>query len=226
MNWRTLLSLGLVSVLLTACAPTGPVKFYNGPDKPLSEIALIRVPGPITTLAIDGRDIRSPSKEEGFYELHLSPGQHTLTFKYELYWGSADTGMLIKSSPTRVQAHFQVGQVYELRYDEPESEDEAFTMASDFQATLVERGSGQRIAATPSDEYPSGITNAEPVVPQTSTPTTAPAQAQANRSLPDADQAVNEDAVKRLKFWWLMADEAERETFRKWMQQEMPNFKD
>ncbi len=220
MNWRTLLSLGLASLLLTACAPTGPVKFYNGPEKPMSEIALVRVPGPITTLAIDGRDIRAPSKEEGFYELHLSPGRHTLSFKYELYWGSSDSGMMIKSSPTEVQANFRAGQVYELRYDKPESEDEAFTMASDFQATLVERGSGQRIAATPSDEYPSGITNAEPVVPETP----APAQTQASGALPDADQAVKENAVKRLKFWWLMADEAEREAFRKWMQQDMPNF--
>ncbi|MDR9436608.1 MAG: DUF2057 family protein [Thiohalophilus sp.] len=186
----------------------------------MSEIALVKVPGPITTLAIDGRDIRAPSKEEGFYELHLSPGQHTLSFKYELYWGSSDSGMMIKSSPTEVQAHFRAGQVYELRYERPESEDEAFTMASDFQATLVERSGGQRIAATPSDEYPSGITNAEPVVPETP----APAQTQASGSLPDANQAVNEDAVKRLKFWWLMADETEREAFRQWMQQDMPNF--
>lgn len=220
MNWRTLTSLLLTTVLLAACAPTGPVKFYNGPEKPLSEIARVRVPGPITTLAIDGRDIRAPSKESGFYELHLSPGRHTLSFKYELYWGPADAGMLIKSSPTEVQAHFKAGQVYELRYDKPESEDEAFTMASDFQATLVERGSGRRIAATPSDEYPSGITNAEAVVPNT--PATTPAQT--SGSLPSADQATNEDAVKRLKFWWLMADEKEREEFRKWMQQNMPSF--
>lgn len=220
MNWRTLTSLLLTTVLLAACAPTGPVKFYNGPEKPLSEIARVRVPGPITTLAIDGRDIRAPSKESGFYELHLSPGRHTLTFKYELYWGAADAGMLIKSSPTELQAHFKAGQVYELRYDKPESEDEAFTMASDFQATLVERDSGRRIAATPSDEYPSGITNAEAVVPNT--PATTPAQT--SSSLPSADQATNEDAVKRLKFWWLMADEKEREEFRKWMQQNMPSF--
>ncbi|MFO8025236.1 DUF2057 family protein [Thiohalophilus sp.] len=227
MNWRTRLSLLLAaSLLLTACAPTGPVKFYNGPEKPLSEIALVKVPGPITTLAIDGRDIRAPSREEGFYELHLSPGQHTLHFKYELYWGSPDAGMLIKSRPTEVQAHFKAGQVYELRYDEPESEDEAFTMASDFQATLVERDSGKRIAATPSDEYPSGITNTQPVVPETPAPAPVPTRNQNLTSgvLPDADQAVNEDAVKRLKFWWLMADDAEREAFRKWMQQNMPSF--
>ena len=35
----------------------------------------------------------------------------------------------------------------------------------------------------------------------------------------DADTATREDAVKRLKFWWLMANEAERERFRRWMKQ-------
>jgi len=220
MNWRTLTSLLLATLLLTACAPTGPVKFYSGADKPKSEIALVRVPGPITITRIDGREVRVPSQEEGFYELHLLPGRHTLTFKYELYWGAADAGMLLKSKPTTIQAEFRTDRVYELRYDEPRNESEAFSLASDFQATLVEADSGIRVAATASDEYPSGFTNAEPVVRDTPVPTPV------GGALPTADQAANEDAVKRLKFWWLMADEAEREAFRKWMQQEMPNFKE
>ncbi|MDZ7661798.1 DUF2057 family protein [Thiohalophilus sp.] len=221
MNWRTLTALLLATLLLAACAPTGPVKFYSGTDKPKHEIATVRVPGPITVTRIDGREVRVPSQEEGFYALHLLPGRHTLTFKYELYWGAADAGMLLKSKPTTIQAEFSADRVYELRYDEPRNESEAFSLASDFQATLVEAGSGRRVAATASDEYPSGFTNAEPVVRET--PASTPS-AQSGGSLPTASQAVNEDAVKRLKFWWLMADEAEREAFRKWIQQDMPNF--
>ncbi|TDY04136.1 DUF2057 family protein [Thiohalophilus thiocyanatoxydans] len=220
MNWRTLLSLGLASLLLSACAPSGPVKFYSGPEKSPGEIARVKVPGPITVTAIDDSKISAPSQDEGFYELHLPPGRHTLTLKYELYWGSGSDGMLVKSSPTDIRAEFSAGRVYELRYAEPGDEDEAFSLANDFQATLVETGSGTRIAATASEEYPSGLTNAEPVVRDAPTATPAPADG----SLPSADQAANEDAVKRLKFWWLMADEKEREAFRKWMQQDMPNF--
>ncbi|MFP4610613.1 MAG: DUF2057 family protein, partial [Thiohalophilus sp.] len=219
MNRQKLISLLLATLLLAACAPTGPVKFYSGADKPAHEIATVKVPGPITVTRIDDRDVRVPSQEEGFYELHLPPGQHTLTFKYELYWGAASDGMLVKSKPTRIQAGLSADRVYELRYDEPADEDEAFSMASDFQARLVERDSGITVAATASDEHPSGFTNVDPVVRDTPT-TTAPSAA--SDSLPDADQAVKEDAVKRLKFWWLMADEAEREAFHKWMQQEMP----
>lgn len=220
MNWRTLLPVALAALLLSACAPTGPVKFYNGPEKPERDIARVKVPGPITTLAIDDREISAPSQEAGFYELHLSPGRHTLTVKYELYWGSANSGMIVRSDPTDIQAEFAAGRVYEVRYTEPDDEDEAFSLANDFQATLVETDSGTRIAATASEEYPAGYTNAEPVVRDAPTPTPAPADG----SLPSADQAANEDAVKRLKFWWLMADENEREAFRQWMQQDMPNF--
>lgn len=222
MNCRKLASLVLATLLLAACAPTGPVKFYPGPDKPKSEIALVKVPGPITVTRIDDRDVSVPSQEQGFYELHLSPGRHTITFKYELYWGSPNSGMVVRSNPTSVQAEFTAGRVYELRYPEPGNEDEAFSLANDFQATLIDTGSGTRIASTPSDEFPSGRTNAEPVVHEA--PATTPAPAQAGGSLPTADQAASEDAVKRLKFWWLMADEKEREAFRQWMQQDMPSF--
>jgi len=220
MNCRKLASLVLATLLLAACAPTGPVKFYPGPDKPKSEIALVKVPGPITVTRIDDRDVSVPSQEQGFYELHLSPSRHTLTFKYELYWGSPNSGMVVRSNPTSVQAEFTAGRAYELRYDEPRDEHEAFSLASDFQAALIDIGSGTRIAATPSDEFPAGLTNAEPVVRDMPATTAA----QPGGALPTADQAAREDAVKRLKFWWLMADEAEREAFRQWMQQEMPNF--
>lgn len=220
MNWQTLTSFLLATLLLAACAPTGPVKFYPGPDKPKNDIALVRVPGPITVTRIDDREVRVPSQEQGFYELHLSPGRHTLTFKYELYWGSEVSGMLIKSRPTGIQAEFSAGRVYELRYAEPGNENEAFSLASDFQAALIDTGSGTRIAATPSDELPAGLTNAEPLVRDMPATTSA----QPGGALPTADQAANEDAVKRLKFWWLMADETEREAFRQWMQQDMPSF--
>ena len=33
----------------------------------------------------------------------------------------------------------------------------------------------------------------------------------------NAENAVHEDSVKRLKFWFLMANEKERKLFKKWM---------
>lgn len=215
MSWRTLFLI-LLTTLISACAPSGPVKFYDGATKAPGEIARVRVPGPITVLEIDGRKVDSPSREDGFYELHLSPGRHRITFKYELYWGSANSGMLIKSDPSEVSHDFAAGQVYELVYEKPESEDEAFTMASDFQATLVEAGGTTRVASYPPDQRPAPVVSPAPA--------SSPQTPVVSSTMPGADQAVREDAVKRLKFWWLMADEKEREAFRTWMQQEMPNF--
>ena len=208
----------LFLMFISACAPSGPVKFYDGATRSPGEIARVRVPGPITVLEIDGRKINSPSQEEGFYELHLPPGNHRITFKYELYWGSADSGLMIKSDPSEVSYDFAAGKVYELVYQKPTSEDEAFTMASDFQATLVESDGGARIASHSPDQRPLPVVSSAPTPSAAQTPVVA-------SPLPNANQAVSEDAVKRLKFWWLMAGEKEREEFRKWMQNEMPSFK-
>ncbi len=211
MNFKNVLFLFLAVILLQACAPTGPVKFYEGMTRPAGQIARVKVPGPITALEIDGRKIHSPFTEEGFYELHLPPGAHRLIFKYELYWGSADSGMIIKSDPIEFNHNFAAGKVYELVYKKPASEDEAYTMANDFQATLVDADGSTRVVSRSLDERTVAPASfSEPAT--TKTPVA--------NLMPSAEQAVNEDAVKHLKFWWLMTDEAERDEFRKWIQQE------
>jgi uncharacterized protein YccT (UPF0319 family) len=89
-------------------------------------------------------------------------------------------------------------------------------MASNFQATLVEVGGDARIVShSTTDLAAVPLYSSGPAA--TSTPDIA-------APMPGAEQAVNEDAVKRLKFWWLMASDAERDEFRKWMKQDMPEF--
>ncbi|MGD8547296.1 MAG: DUF2057 family protein [Thiohalophilus sp.] len=218
LSWQLLLL--ILSTLLAGCTPIGPVKFYDGPDRAENEIARVKVPGPITMKSIDGRKIDAPSIEDGFYELHLLPGQHTLNFEYALVWGSAVSSIMIKSDERRITSDFAAGQVYELTYDEPKSENEAFDLASDFKATLVAvDGSTQVASQGVATNHSSGIlpfAASETPVVDTTAATPAP--------MPNAEQASREDAVKRLKFWWLMASEKEREEFRQWMQTDMPNF--
>lgn len=217
MNFKNVLLVFLAGILLQACTPTGPVKFYEGAARPAGQIARVKVPGPITVLEIDGREIRSPSTDEGFYELQLPPGAHRLTFRYELYWGSSVSGMIIKSDPVEINHNFAAGKVYELVYEKPASEDEAYTLADDFKATLVETDGSTRIVSRSPDE--------RSVLPPPSTGAITTRTPVVANPMPGAQEAVNEDAVKRLKFWWLMADEAERDAFRKWIQQDIPEFK-
>lgn len=210
MNFKNVLFLFLAVILLQACNPTGPVKFYEGVTRPDDQIARVKVPDPITVLEIDGRKIQPAFKEEGFYELHLLPGSHRLIFKYELYWGSADSGMIIKSDPIAINHSFAAGKIYEIIYDKPASEDEAYTMANDFQATLVDADGSTRVVSRPLNE--------RPVTPHSFNVSATTKTTVAANPMPCTKQAVNEDAVELLKSLWLMADEAEREEFRKWIQ--------
>lgn len=221
MNFKTSLFLLLTGFLLQACAPTGPVKFFEGQDRPNSEIARVMVPGPITVESIDGREVKVPSKEEGFYELRLLPGKHIIAFKYKLYWGSINSGMLVKSDLAAVDTNFEAGKVYELTYKKPKDEDEAFAFSNNFQATLVERTSGQKTTSFMIKNLEAALlarnTKQNNSAAQTAT-------APKTQAMPTAEQAVKEDPVKRLKFWWLMANEKQRKEFSKWMKSATPNF--
>ncbi len=221
MNFKTSLFLLLIGFLLQACAPTGPVKFFEGQDRPNSEIARVMVPGPITVESIDGREVKVPSKEEGFYELRLLPGKHIIAFKYKLYWGSINSGMLVKSDLAAVDTNFEAGKVYELTYKKPKDEEEAFAFSNDFKATLIDRTSGQKTASFKIKNLEAALLARNTQQNNGAAQTVAAPKTQA---MPTADQAVNEDPVKRLKFWWLMASEKERKAFREWMNSVPPNF--
>jgi uncharacterized protein YccT (UPF0319 family) len=223
----------LSALVLVACAPAGPVRFYQGPPQPKENIAIVIIPAPITVRSIDGKKITSPSQESGSYELQLEPGHHLIAFQYYLYWEHGDNGMMVKSPDTGVDAVFEAGRTYEIRYKVPGDYNEAMNYFKRFSATLVDTGNGQVYSSYPIDNLDSllaakGIaagttaTSAINTVP-TAAVTAAPA---ATVTVPSAtaDKVMNEDPVKRLKFWWLMASEQERKQFTEWMKTATESF--
>lgn len=210
---------------LQACSVvSGPVHLYSGQPRPNSETAQLRVPGPITVKKIDGREVKVPSIEDGFYEIYLLPGQHRIDFKYELDWGASNSGMFIKSDVVSVQTQFSAGMNYELTYPIPQDEDEAYDMSLKFKATLLEKKTGRLVASRTMAEF--GAFNMKaPIVASTkdtirSKDSSVPVTASAIVKVPadiNADTVAREDTVKRLKFWWLIANEKERKRFKKWM---------
>jgi uncharacterized protein YccT (UPF0319 family) len=212
-------------IWLQACnVVSGPVHFYSGQPRPNSETARLLVPGPITLTKIDGRKVKVPSVEEGFYEVYLLPGLHRIDFKYELSWGDEVSGMLVNSDVVGVETQFYAGMNYELSYPVPEEEEEAYDMADEFRAKLLEKETGRQVASrstaeldesriTSTNDYSSGIAT-QPVVKPA--PIAEPDGVMAPTGI-SADAAVREDTVKRLKFWWLMANEKERKRFKQWM---------
>ena len=225
MKYRALLLPALSALLLMACSPTGPVRFYSGPPLPENKLAIVSVPGPITVRSIDGQEVKSPSQETGSYELHLQPGHHLIDFRYDLYWGTNDTGMMVTSKDTGVDAVFEAGKTYEIRYKVPSNADEAKNYLSDFHATLVDRSSGQVYSSYEIQNLDAVLAAKKMNEPAASTANTSTAtQAAPIMPTSTADAAVKEDPVKRLKFWWLMANANERKQFKEWMKTATESF--
>lgn len=223
---QILLILFLVSGLQACASVSGPVHFYSGQPRSGSETARLKIPAAITVTSIDGKEIKVPSKEQGFYEIFLLPGLHRIDFKYELSWGDNESGMLIHSDVVGVESRLYAGKTYDLVYRVPADMEEAYDMtaASEFKARLVEQGTGRQVMSRPVSELDKFKLTAvnEPgnmeVSPQVVAPVAPekPAEILAPKGM-NADTAAREDTVKRLKFWWLMANEKERQQFRDWM---------
>jgi uncharacterized protein YccT (UPF0319 family) len=213
MKIRSLLLIALNISLVTACSATGPVKFYSGTTPPRDQLAIVTVPAPITVLSIDGKEVDAPSQEEGTYEVQLEPGPHFIAFRYELYWGTNEHGMLIKSPQVAVDTNFIAGHSYELRYKVPGDADEAENYLTKFEANLVDRDNGQQYASYPAKDINQIIASRKLHPPQPSTSTAM-----------SADAVMKQDPIKRLKFWWLMANEQERKQFTDWMKTATESF--
>ena len=222
--FKHLLVFVLLSLLVACNSVSGPVHFYPGQPRPATETAQVKIPAAITVVKIDGEKVNVPSKEEGYYYLYLLPGLHRIEFKYELTWGN-DGGMLLRSNVTGIETRLYAGMHYELTYPVPEGEREAYFLASEFKANLVEVKTGRQVKSRSIAELGEFRTNVvnQPTsavvgIPDRSEVVTRPEDTVTPATI-DADTATREDAVKRLKFWWLMANEVERERFRRWMKQ-------
>jgi uncharacterized protein YccT (UPF0319 family) len=240
MTYRTMLLMLLSAFALLACSTASSVKFYEGPTRPDSEIAIITVPAAITMRSIDGQNVKSPSKDSGTYEVQLQPGPHLVVFRYYSYWAYGDAGVMVKSNDVGVEAVYEAGKHYLLRYQEPHSFEEAKAYFSEFHATLVDINSGKQYSSFEvSDQNslfariknyfdPNGAPKVTPptttaVAPMAAATTVAATNTAASPTL-SADAAMNEDPVKRLKFWWLMANDTQRKEFTKWMKTATESF--
>lgn len=221
MKYRATLLL-VLSALLMACSATGPVRFYSGPPKQKDQLAIVEVPAAISVLSIDGKAVDSPSKESGSYEVQLEPGFHLIEFRYVLFWGTYESGKLVKSKNTGVDAVFEAGKTYAIRYKKPQDADEAEDFFNDFKANLVDLSSGKQYSSYE-------IKDLEATLAAHQAKMQAASQAPAvttgtGSSLPNAETATNADPLKRLKFWWLMANQQERKEFTQWMKTANESF--
>ncbi|MBI1422405.1 MAG: DUF2057 domain-containing protein [Gammaproteobacteria bacterium] len=218
MTIRTALSMAIFTFILMACSSTGPIKFYSGPQQPNDKLAIVIVPAAITVLSIDGQSVNSPSILSGTYQVQLSPGFHLISFRYELFWGAQDTGILVKSKEVGVDTTFTAGSTYEIQYKVPQNARQANEYFFHFKATLVDMSTGKQSASYNIENL--GAT----VVARKQQAMEAEQQASSPAPTLSAEAAANADPVKRLKFWWLLADPQQRKAFTDWMKTANESF--
>lgn len=223
MKYRAFLVL-ILSAFLYACSATGPVRFYSGPQKPKAQLAIITVPAALAVDSIDGKPVDSPSKLSGTYEVELEPGFHLIDFRYYKFWGDNLTGMMIKSSPTGVDANFEAGHNYTIRYKKPQDYSEAQNFLSDFNAQLVDLSSGKTYNSYVVDDLSAALASARAKHQTVSSQADNTANAESHTGMPDAKTATTGNPVKHLKFWWLMANPQQRKAFMDWMKSANESF--
>jgi uncharacterized protein YccT (UPF0319 family) len=227
------------SLLLAACT-VGPVRTYEGSPKSTDQIARVIVPGAVSLDSVDGKDFSSPPDQERSYEIELLPGRHILAFRYVVLWGSSDSPALITSNYAAFDTSFTAGETYRLEYEVPKDEYDAIERKNKFEPVLRVTSSNQKLTSRIISGPDALRASVAEMNAQTSIPLVAVSKpvvdvnkleaaeksAMQAQALPDADTAVKEDTVKRLKFWWLMSNDSEREEFMRWMKSVDESFSD
>ncbi len=111
----------IISLFLTGCY-FNPIKTYDGEEKPLSEIALVKCDAGILVNSVDGNQKHKVYAGHGWEyhdcEIGLLPGPHSLGVCFLIYVGNFLRPVEIscdKDIPVQLDA--QSGRIYRIRYE-------------------------------------------------------------------------------------------------------------
>jgi uncharacterized protein YccT (UPF0319 family) len=195
------LSLLLCLPLVQGCSSRGPLAAYEGPIRPVAEVALLEVPEQVQVMAIDGRE-PPPSFLSSKVELALLPGEHVLGLRYvELFRLGGDEHEVIRSRQAALRFTADAGGRYRLEVPAQRDLDAARTFAKAPTFTLTNLAGGAAVESTAIKSF---------------------AEASLVDTLSKAFEA--QDGVTRpvtnldlLKDVWSRASEDERGDFRAWI---------
>jgi uncharacterized protein YccT (UPF0319 family) len=144
--------MGLLAATLGLGACTsmnGPVRLYEGAERPAAEQALLDVPEVIEVVTIDGHDLPGGLLGTRKLTLEALPGEHVLTLRYvELFADPhMDSHEVVRSHPVALRFTALAGHHYQFSFQQPKDMDAAHVFAKAPAFDLVESGSGARTAS-------------------------------------------------------------------------------
>ncbi len=214
-----------------ACAPhaAGPVQGYDGPKRPSQEVVKLIVLSSLEVLAVDEKKIDLPYFSGKHYEMELLPGSRKLKVIYRETWTMPDASSeLVVSDASLFQWNTRAGAAYLLKHDGPTRDQPVDDFTKLPNIWLVDPETGRRIEPTAMEKYGAPIVR---MFRKSVMSDTTPA-ADAGRQPPEGtvgsasqaeDLVMQQDALKRLKFWWKAAGKDERQAFREGVGTESPS---
>lgn len=218
---RRLVICGLVLTVWGCATPTGLVQVYEGPQRPQNEVVTLTVPAALEVLAVDGEEIKIPYFGGSDYKLQLLPGQHTLELFYKESWGGPTDSGVVVSDVSMFRFTARAGAEYIAQHDGPKN----LVLASRFsdmpRIWLVEPATGQRLEPYATEKYIPVVLRAMRKY-AASGQTAAAGAPQASSAASAEDVVMQQDALKRLQFWWKIAGKKDKKAFSDWLAQGAP----
>lgn len=128
--------------LLTACASTGPIRLYEGAERPLAEVALVSLPEQVQVMAVDGSDTGGTMLQRNSSFVML-PGERVFSLRYvELFQINSEEHEVVRSRQAALRFTAEAGAEYRIEYDKQPSLEAArkFAKAPVFRLVNVKSG--------------------------------------------------------------------------------------
>lgn len=153
MNWVKQGIGASLALLLAACASSGPIRLYEGAERPAADVATLNVPEQIQVMAVDGKEITGSLLEKSQLMTAL-PGEHVFSLRYvELFQINSEEHEVVRSRQTALRFTAVAGREYRIEMDKQGSLDAARKFAKDPKFRLVDVGSGAVTESTAIKSY-------------------------------------------------------------------------
>lgn len=155
LSFRILLPTMLAVSLLAGCAggPRAPVQAYQGPVRPLAEVALLELPEHVQVMAIDGRE-PPPSFLRSSVVLALLPGEHVLSLRHvQLFQLNSEEHEVVRSRQAALRFVAVASGRYRVDAPLQDSVGAARQFAREPVFRLVDAGGGAAVESVPVKSY-------------------------------------------------------------------------
>lgn len=207
----------LVSLTLIGCSSAMKrVQTWEGPAAEADQVALLKAPGAINVLEVNGHPVDNFLLDDLALDYELLPGDNRVVVTHKTIWakntvvknGESKVHTVV-SEPQQFDITARAGETYTFDIPKPASRSEAEALAADFSGRIVDQTGRVVAEAKAYSAKPRQL----PVLP-----TRSPVVENDKGAAPVAEAANDEavDTLEALKLMWERANAEEKRAFLRW----------